>query len=129
MTPSEIQDFVREHHHAVLVTRRSDDRLQTSPIACSVDDEGRVVVSVTTDRAKTKNLRRDPRATLCVLSDGFFGPWVQIDGRTEVVDLPDAMDGLVDLYRSVQGEHPDWDEFRAAMERDHRCLLRITIDG
>ena len=88
-----------------------------------------MVVSVTTDRAKTKNLRRDPRATLCVLSDGFFGPWVQIDGRTEVVDLPDAMDGLVDLYRSVQGEHPDWDDFRAAMERDHRCLLRITIDG
>ena len=129
MTPDEQRAFVGQHHHTVLVTRRADERLQTSPIACGVDGDGRVVISVTADRAKTKNLRRDPRATLCVLSDGFFGEWVQIDGRAEVVDLPDAMDGLINLYRSVQGEHPDWDDFRAAMERDRRCLLRITIDG
>lgn len=87
-----------------------------------------MLISVTVDRAKTKNLRRDGRATLCVLPDEFFGEWVQIEGSAEIVDLPDAMEGLVDLYRSVQGEHTDWAEFRAAMERDRRCLVRITIE-
>lgn len=93
-----------------------------------MDDENRVTISVTADRAKTKNLRRDPRASLCVLADEFFGQWVQIDGTAEVVDLPEAMDGLIALYRAVQGEHPDWDDFRATMERDKRCLVRISID-
>lgn len=121
-------DFVRSNHHAVLITRRSGDRVQSSPIVCGVDDDGRVIISVTADRAKTKNLRRDPRASLCVLPDEFFGQWVQIDGTAEVVDLPEAMPGLIDLYRQVSGEHPDWDEYRASMERDGRCLVRITVD-
>lgn len=129
MTPDEKREFVAHHHHAVLITRRVDDRIQSSPIVCSVDDDGRVAVSVTADRAKTKNLRRDPRATLCVLPQEFFGEWVQIDGHAEIVDLPEAMDGLVELYRSIQGEHPDWDEYRTAMERERRCLLRITIEA
>lgn len=94
---------------------------------CSADDEDKVLISVTADRAKTKNLRRDARASLCVLPDEFFGEWVQIEGTAEIVDLPEAMDGLIALYRAVQGEHPDWDDFRAGMKRDSRCLVRITI--
>ena len=118
-------DHFRTNHHAVLVTRRRDGRLQTSPIVCATVDDV-VLISVTQDRAKTRNVRRDPRVTLCGLPDEFFGSWVQLDGTAEVVDLPEAMDGLVALYRQVSGEHPDWDEYRAAMERDRRCLLRVT---
>jgi PPOX class probable F420-dependent enzyme len=127
MTPDEQLAFVAEHHRAVLITRRQDGRLQSSPIACGVVD-GHAAISVTQDRAKTRNIRRDPRVSVCVLSDEWYGPWTQIDGTAEVVDLPEAMDGLVALYRSVAGEHPDWDDYRAAMERDGRCLIRITPD-
>lgn len=127
MTPDELDAFLDDHHRAVLVTRRADgERLQTSPIVCAVDDEGRVLISVTQERAKTKNVRRDPRATLCVLDDGFFGEWRQVDGTAEVVDLPEAMPLLEHVYRAVSGEHDDWDDFRAAMERDRRCIIRIT---
>lgn len=121
--------FVRDNHRAVLVTRRRDGRLQTSPIVCGTDGEGHVVISVTEDRAKTKNVRRDPRVTLCVFHDDFFGPWVQIDGRAEIVPMPEAMAGLEDLYRQVRGEHPDWQEFERAMIEDRRVLLRITPEG
>jgi PPOX class probable F420-dependent enzyme len=126
-TAAEVVEYFGAHHRAVLVTRRRDGRLQTSPIVCAAD-AGQVIISVTQDRAKTRNIRRDPRVTLCGLPDEFFGAWVQLDGTAEVIDLPEAMDGLVALYRHVQGEHPDWDEFRAAMARDRRCLLRITPD-
>jgi PPOX class probable F420-dependent enzyme len=126
MSPNEQIDFVRRNHRAVLVTRRRDGRLQTSPIVCGVDDEGRVVISVTEDRAKTRNVRRDPAVTLCVISDEFFGPWVQIDGQAEVVAQPAAMQGLKDLYRQISGEHPDWDDYERAMIEDRRVLLRIT---
>lgn len=129
MTVEEKLAFVRENHRAVLVTRRMDGRAQTSPIVCGVDDGGHVVISVTEDRAKTKNVRRDPHVSLCVLNDGFFGPWVQIDGTAEIVPMPDAMTGLKDLYRQVAGEHPDWDEYERAMVDDGRVLLRITPDA
>jgi PPOX class probable F420-dependent enzyme len=122
------QEFVRQNHHAVLVTRRADGRLQTSPIVCGLHDDGRVAISVTEDRAKTKNLQRDPRATLCVLSDAFFGEWMQIDGTAEIVPTADAVEGLVALYRQIAGEHPDWDDYRAAMVRDRRVLVLISID-
>jgi PPOX class probable F420-dependent enzyme len=122
------QDFVRRNHRAVLVTRRADGRLQTSPIVCGLHDDGRVAISVTEDRAKTKNLRRDPRATVCVMNEGFFGEWVQIDGTAEVVPTAEAIDGLIALYRQISGEHPDWDDYRTAMVRDHRVLLLISID-
>jgi PPOX class probable F420-dependent enzyme len=121
------QEFVRQNHHAVLVTRRADGRLQTSPIVCGLHDDGRVAISVTEDRAKTKNLQRDPRATLCVLSDAFFGEWMQIDGTAEIVPTADAVEGLVALYRQIAGEHPDWDDYRAAMVRDRRVLVLISI--
>jgi PPOX class probable F420-dependent enzyme len=127
MTPDETRDFLRAHHRSVLITRRRDGGLQSSPVVHGVDDDGRVVISVTQDRAKTRNLRRDPRATLCALTDEFFGAWVQIDGDAEIVDLPEAMDGLKALYRQVQGEHPDWADYEAAMVRDRRCLIRIPL--
>jgi PPOX class probable F420-dependent enzyme len=130
MTPAEKGEFVKANHHAVLVTRRADGRLQTSPVVCGLHHDGRVAISVTSDRAKTKNLRRDPRATLCVLSDAFFGQWVQIDGTAELVPLADAMDGLKALYRQAAGrEHPDWADYEAAQEREGRLLLLVTIDA
>jgi len=119
--------FARDNHHAVLITRRADGRLQTSPIVCGVHDD-RIAISVTEDRAKTKNLRRDPRATLCVLNDAFMGEWMQIDGTAEVLAMPAALDGLKALYRQVAGEHPDWNDFEAAMGRERRALVLITID-
>jgi PPOX class probable F420-dependent enzyme len=127
VTPEDTPAFVRAHHRSVLITRRADGRLQSSPVVHGVDDDGCVVISVTQDRAKTRNLRRDPRATLLVLTDDFFGPWVQLEGEAEIIDLPGAMDGLKALYRQVQGEHPDWADYEAAMVRDGRCLIRIPL--
>jgi PPOX class probable F420-dependent enzyme len=126
--PEQVRDFLRQHHRTVLVTRRSDYRLQTSPVVAGVDEDGRVLISVTSDRAKARNLRRDPRASLCTFTDRFFGPWVQADGRAEIVELPDAEQPLVDLYRQVAGEHPDWDDFRDSLRREGRVLVRITLD-
>jgi PPOX class probable F420-dependent enzyme len=120
--------FVREHHQAVLHTFRADGSPQMSPVACSVDAAGRVVVSTRETAVKTRNLRRDPRASLCVLSDGFAGEWIQVDGSATIVSLPDAMEPLVDYYRSIRGEHPDWDEYRAAMERERRVLVRVDLE-
>jgi PPOX class probable F420-dependent enzyme len=120
--------FISENHRAVLATRRRDGSPQLSPVAAAVDDSGCVVVSSRETAVKAKNLRRDPRASLCVMNDGFYGPWVQVDGAAEVVSLPDAMDGLIAYYRQVSGEHPDWDEYRAAMQREKRVLLRVTVE-
>jgi PPOX class probable F420-dependent enzyme len=122
----EARDVIREQHHAVLATMRQDGTPQMSPVAAGVDDGGRVVVSTRETAYKTRNLRRDPRAWLCVLPDGFYGRWVQVSGDVEIVSLPDAMELLVEYYRSVAGEHPNWDEYRAAMEAEQRCVLRIT---
>ena len=119
-------EHARTHHHAVLATTRADGTPQMSPVAVAVDDAGRVVVSSRETAVKTRNLRRDPRAFVCVFPDRFFGSWVQINGTTEVLSLPDAMEPLVDYYRSVAGEHPDWADYRRAMESERRVLLRIT---
>jgi hypothetical protein len=72
------------------------------------------------------NLRRNREASLLVLSDDWNGPWVQVDGTAEVLDLPEALEPLVDYYRSISGEHPDWDDYRAAMQRQGKVLIRIT---
>lgn len=120
--------FLEDNHRAVFATRRLDGRLQTSPVLAGLDDKGRVVISSRETAYKTKNLKRDPRATLCVMNDRFFGEWIQIDGRGEVISLPDAMDGLIDYYRRIAGEHPDWDDYRAAMQKERRVLLRIEIE-
>jgi PPOX class probable F420-dependent enzyme len=118
--------FLRARTHAVLLTRRSSGGPQLSPVTFGVDAEGRVVVSTYPQRAKVANARRDPAVSLCVLSDGFDDAWVQVDGEAEVLDLPDALEPLVEYYRSISGEHPDWDEYRAAMSRQGKSLLRIT---
>ena len=123
-----LEEFVRPRHKGTLVTRRKDGSPQMSPVACGVDDDGNVIVSTRETAMKTKNVRRDPRASLCVISDGFFGEWVQVDGTATVVSLPDALDGLVDYYRKVAGEHPDWDDYRNAMQREQRVLVRISLE-
>ncbi|MGY5883360.1 PPOX class F420-dependent oxidoreductase [Modestobacter lacusdianchii] len=121
-------EFLRPRHKALLQTRRGDGSPQLSPVTCGVDEQGRIVVSTYPQRAKAVNARRDPRVSLCVLSDDFDGPWVQVDGQAEVLDLPEALDPLVDYFRSISGEHPDWDEYRAAMQRQGKSLLRVTIE-
>jgi PPOX class probable F420-dependent enzyme len=121
------RDFIRKHHRAVMVTFHPDGRPQTSPVTCGVDDAGNVIVSTRETAAKVRNLTRDPRTTLCVFTDAFFGDWVQVDGDAEIVHLPEAMEPLVGYYRAISGEHPDWDDYRAAMERDRRVLVRVAL--
>ena len=127
MDADEARRFLRSNHRAVLVTTRRDGRPQTSPVLAAVDADGRVVVSSRETAMKTRNLVRDPRASLCALSDGFFGPWVQVDGEVEVVPRPEAVEVLVDYYRQISGEHPDWSEYRAALESELRVALRLRI--
>lgn len=119
--------YVRAHHRAVLATLRRDGGPQLSPVAATVDEGGRVVVSSRETAIKTKNLRRDPRAWLCVFPDKFFGRWVQVEGAVTILALPEAMEPLVEYYRSTVGEHDDWDDYRAAMERERRVLLQIEL--
>jgi PPOX class probable F420-dependent enzyme len=109
-----LREFLAPRHHAVIITRRPDGRPQSSPVTCGVDADGRIVISTYPQRAKVVNLRRDPQVSLCVLSDDFGGTWVQVDSTAEVLDLPDALEPLVDYYRAISGEHPDWDEYREA---------------
>jgi PPOX class probable F420-dependent enzyme len=128
MDLDEARAVVAEQHHAVLTTLRRDGTPQMSPIAVTVDADGYAVVSTRETAMKVKNLRRDPRAWICVFPDSFWGgPFIQIEGDVTIVSLPEAMDGLVDYYRSISGEHPDWDDYRAAMERDRRVLLKLAI--
>jgi PPOX class probable F420-dependent enzyme len=127
--PDDAREFVAGNHRAVLVTRRAGGGLQTSPVLVGVDGEGRLVVSTREGAYKTRNLRRDPTAVLCVFADRFFGRWLQVEGRAEVVPLPEAMDGLVDYYRRISGEHPDWDDYRRAMRQQRRVLVRVSIEA
>jgi PPOX class probable F420-dependent enzyme len=118
-------EFAQANHRAVLCTFRPDDRVQMSPVLAAAHPEGFLEVSSRKSAFKVRWIRRDPRVSLCVLSDDFFGPWVQIDGTAEIVSLPEAMDGLVEHYRRISGEHPDWDEYRTAMEDQRRVLIRV----
>jgi PPOX class probable F420-dependent enzyme len=122
----ELLEFVRPRHRALLLTVRADGRPQASPLTCGVDGEGRIVVSTYPERAKTRNARRDPRVSVVVLSDEWNGPWVQVDGTAEVLDLPEAVEPLVEYFRVISGEHPDWAEYREAMVRQGKSLIRIT---
>ena len=121
-------DFVRPRHRVVLLTTRHDGTPQASPVTAGVDDQGRLVVSTYPERAKVANARRDPSASALVLSDEWNGAWVQVWGSLEVLDLPEALEALVDYYRSISGEHPDWDEYRQAMVTQGKSLLRLSID-
>ncbi len=118
--------FARGRHHLVLITQRRDGSPQASPVTGGVDAEGRFVISTYPQRAKASNVRRTGTASVLVLSDDFDGAWVQVDGDAEVLDLPDALEPLVDYYRSVSGEHPDWDEYRDAMRAQGKSLIRVT---
>jgi PPOX class probable F420-dependent enzyme len=128
MKADEAREFIAAHHRAVLATARADGRPQLSPVTCTVDDDGRVLISTRETAIKTRNLRRNPYASLCVFTDGFFGAWVQVEGTAEIVSLPDAMDLLVDYYRRISGEHPDWADYGAAMVRERRVMVRVTIE-
>jgi PPOX class probable F420-dependent enzyme len=122
------QQFLRAHQNAVLVTWRRDGRLQMSPVTVGLDAAGRAIISSGETTYKVRNLRRNPRAALCVFVEEFSGPWIQIEGTAGIVTLPEAMEPLVDYYRRLAGEHPDWDDYRRAMMADRRALIRITIE-
>ena len=119
---------MRAHHLAVLATFRRDGRPQLSPVTAGVDDDGRIEISTREPSMKVKNLRRDPRVSLCLLTRSFFGEWGQVEGTAEIVEQPAALPLLVDYYRRISGEHPDWDDYRAAMEREKRVLVRFEIE-
>jgi PPOX class probable F420-dependent enzyme len=121
------REFMRVNHRAVLATSRSDGHPQLSPVTVGVSADGRVLISTRETAMKTKNLERDPHASVCVMNDGFFGEWIQAEGTAEIIRLPEAMDLLVDYYRRVSGEHPDWDDYRQAMRRDRRVIVAITL--
>jgi PPOX class probable F420-dependent enzyme len=123
---AELLDFVRPRHRLLLTTNRRDGRPQLSPVTGGVDDQGRVVISTYPSRAKTRNAERDPRVSVLVLSDEWDGPWVQVDGEAEVLHMPEAAEGLVDYFRCISGEHPDWDDYREAMRVQDKSLIRVT---
>lgn len=119
-------EFLRPRHRMILTTRRASGGLQQSPVTAGVDDAGHVVIASYPERAKVHNLRKDPQVSLLVLSDEWNDAWVQVDGIAEVLDLPEAVEPLVDYFRAVAGEHSDWDEYRSAMVRQGKCLIRVT---
>ncbi|GII99025.1 PPOX class probable F420-dependent enzyme [Sediminihabitans luteus] len=121
-------EHVRTRHDAILLTHRADGSPQMSPVTCGVDAAGRVVVSTYPERAKAVNLRRDSRASVLFLGETFGGAWVQVDGTAEVLDLPESVEPLVEYFRSISGEHPDWDEYRQAMVDQGKSLVRVTIE-
>ena len=127
MNLEDAREFMRANHRAVLATSRSDGRPQLSPVTVGVAGDGRVLISTRETALKTKNLARDPRASLCVMNDQFYGQWIQAEGTAEIIHLPEAMDMLVDYYRRVSGEHPDWDDYREAMVRDKRVIVAIAL--
>jgi len=128
VTREQLLEFIRPRHRSVLITHKSSGGLQISPVTSGVDQDGRIVVSTYPQRAKAANVRRDPHVSVCVLSDEFNGAYVQIDGTAEVLDMPDALEPLVEYFRCISGEHPDWDEYRDAMRKQGKSLIRITID-
>ncbi|MDE0580580.1 MAG: PPOX class F420-dependent oxidoreductase [bacterium] len=125
---AEMEEFVRPRHRGVLLTTRRDGRPQSSLVTLGLDTSGRVVVSSYPERAKSINAKRSPAASMVVMSDEFGGEWIQLDGTAEVLDMPEALDGLVEYFRVISGEHPDWDEYRQAMAHQGKCLIRLTID-
>ncbi|WP_064058572.1 PPOX class F420-dependent oxidoreductase [Prescottella equi] len=128
VTREQLLEFVRPRHRAVLITHKRSGGLQISPVTSGVDEEGRIVIATYPQRAKATNVRRDPSVSVCVLSDDFNGAYVQIDGTAEVLDMPDALEPLVEYFRCISGEHPDWDEYREAMRKQNKSLIRITVD-
>ncbi|MCA1831353.1 MAG: PPOX class F420-dependent oxidoreductase [Actinomycetota bacterium] len=127
MSSDEVREFLATNSRAVLATRGADGSIQMSPVNAGVDGDGLVIISSREDTAKVKNLKRDPEAFLTAMNDDFYGPWARVEGTAEILSLPEAMEPLVDYYRRLAGEHPDWDDYRRAMVRDRRALIRMTI--
>jgi PPOX class probable F420-dependent enzyme len=127
-SPDEVREFIRSHHRGVLATLRRDGRPQLSPVLVGVDDDGSLIISTRETAMKTLNVRRNGWASVCVIQDGFFGNWVQAEGPATIDSLPEAMEALVRYYKLVSGEHRDWDDYRAAMRRERRVILRIRIE-
>jgi PPOX class probable F420-dependent enzyme len=129
ITADDARRFAAANHRAVLITRWPNGGVQASPITVGVDGDGKLVISSRETAYKVRNLRRDPYAVLCVFTDRFIGePWMQIEGAAEIISMPEALDGLIDYYRRIRGEHPDWDDYRRAMAEDRRVLIRVSID-
>jgi len=124
----ELVEFLRTRHKGIIVTRRSDGGDQTSPVTVGIDADGRLLVSTYPERAKVANIRKDPRVAMCMLSDDFEGPWVHVEGTAEILDMPDALDPLVEYFRSISGEHPDWEEYEEAMAKESKTLIRLTVE-
>ena len=124
----ELLEFIRTRHRSVVIARKGSGGLQVSPVTHGLDSAGRVVIATYPQRAKVTNIRRDPQVSLCVLSDEFNGPYVQLDGTAEVLDMPDSLEPLVEYFRGISGEHPDWDEYRDAMRKQNKSLIRVTIE-
>jgi PPOX class probable F420-dependent enzyme len=124
-----LAEFLRTRHHAILMTTKADGSPQLSPATSGVDAEGRIVIATYPKRAKVVNIRREPKVSVCLLSDDFGGAWVQVNGVAEVIDLPEAVEPLVEYFRSISGEHPDWDEYREAMLKQGKSLIRITVES
>jgi PPOX class probable F420-dependent enzyme len=121
------REFMREHHRAVLATKRPGG-IQQSPVLVNVDAEGRPIISSREGAYKVMNLRRDPWAQLCVFTERFFGKWIYAEGEAEVLSLPEAMEPLIDYYERFPDENPDWDDYRERMRREERVLVRITLE-
>ena len=126
---AELLDFLRPRHKVLLGTHRRDGRVQLSPVSGGIDEQGRLVVATYPRRAKTANAKRDPRGLAVVVSDDWNGAWVQVEGTLEALDMPEALEPLVDYFRAISGEHSDWDDYRAAMVRQDKSLLRLTIES
>ena len=129
MDIAQAQQFLRDNRCAVLATTRRNGQIQMSPVTVSVDADGRAIISSRETAYKVRNLRRNPQASICVFVDEFTGPWIQVNGRADILALPEAMEPLVEYYRQVAGEHSDWDDYRRAMQTEQRVLVRITIDS
>ncbi len=128
MTIDEVLEFARNNHRAVLGTFRQDGGMQLAPVLLAADEDGTLAISTRETAMKTKNLRRNPRAHVCIMNDQFYGQFAQAEGPVTIESLPDAMEGLIRYYRLVSGEHPDWDDYRAAMTRDRRVIIRIPVE-
>ncbi|AYJ51086.1 PPOX class F420-dependent oxidoreductase [Rhodococcus sp. P1Y] len=126
---TKLLDFIRPRHHCTLITHKRNGDLQVSPVTSGVDSEGRIVIASYPERAKVANIRRDSAVTVCIHSDEWNDQYVQIDGTAEILDLPDAVEPLVEYFRSIAGEHSDWDEYREAMVKQGKSLIRITIES
>jgi PPOX class probable F420-dependent enzyme len=127
MDLDEARSFMREHHRAILATSRTDGRPHMSAVLVGLDDEGRPIISTRETAVKVRNIRRDPRVSVFVTSEDFWR-WIQVDGLATVLSLPEAMEPLVEYYRGLSGEHPDWDDYRRAMQEEQRVLVRVEIE-